>query len=81
MAHLLALFTGVRGETVRKGVRATLKAWVRLLYRAKTGPHEASQRLVRPHFGHLWDFSDGLGRVILRSSQARRSPKLRRPFF
>ena len=45
------------GETI---LRAALRAWVRPSYRAKTGPHEASQRLVRPRFGHLRDFSDSL---------------------
>ena len=68
------LFTRVRGETVRKVPEVP-----------ETGPHEASQRLVRPCFRPIRrpnprsesrsnPFSDGLGRSILGSCSGRCNP-------
>jgi len=43
-------------ETVRKGVRAELRAWIRPVFGGQNVPTVALRGLVRPRFGHLQGF-------------------------
>ncbi len=51
-------FSDGLGETVRKGVWVTLRAWILPVCRGRNGVTVALRRLLRSRFGHLRDFSD-----------------------
>src|SRR5215210_2485223 len=61
-------YAELRPETVRKGVRVTLRACMWPGYGGQNGRTGRFGCFVGPRFGHLRDFSDGFGRSILGSS-------------